>query len=82
MSAVGVARSPASTAEFLGTTQPSISKVLERLRTQFGDPLFTRSGNERQKRLRSRDRRTLLASADAATRPMTRTYMVKVPFPW
>jgi DNA-binding transcriptional LysR family regulator len=33
-------------AELLDTTQPSISKVLARLRKHFGDPLFTRSGYE------------------------------------
>jgi DNA-binding transcriptional LysR family regulator len=32
-------------AELLDTTQPSISKVLARLRGQFGDPLFIRDGN-------------------------------------
>lgn len=39
-------RSLTRTAELLGTTQPSISKILRRLRTHFGDPLFVRSGNE------------------------------------
>jgi DNA-binding transcriptional LysR family regulator len=32
-------------AEVLDTTQPSISKVLARLRGHFGDPLFVRNGN-------------------------------------
>jgi DNA-binding transcriptional LysR family regulator len=32
-------------AEVLDTTQPSISKVLARLRGHFGDPLFIRNGN-------------------------------------
>lgn len=32
-------------AEVLDTTQPSISKVLARLREHFGDPLFIRNGN-------------------------------------
>src|SRR3981189_1936044 len=31
-------------AEALDTTQPSISKVLARLRIHFGDPLFVRTG--------------------------------------
>lgn len=56
------------TAEFLGTTQPSISKVLARLRTHFGDPLFTRSGNEMHPTPKALEidgsLRTLLASAD------------------
>jgi DNA-binding transcriptional LysR family regulator len=37
-------RSLTRAAEVLDTTQPSISKVLTRLRTQFGDPLFVRNG--------------------------------------
>jgi DNA-binding transcriptional LysR family regulator len=32
-------------AELLDTTQPSISKILARLREHFGDPLFIRDGN-------------------------------------
>jgi DNA-binding transcriptional LysR family regulator len=38
-------RSLTRAAESLDTTQPSISKVLARLRRHFGDPLFIRSGN-------------------------------------
>ena len=34
-----------SAAELLDTTQPSISKILARLREHFGDPLFIRYGN-------------------------------------
>ena len=34
-------------AQTLGTTQPSVSKVLARLRTHFGDPLVIRNGNTR-----------------------------------
>ena len=34
-------------AQTLGTTQPSVSKVLARLRTHFGDPLVVRNGNAR-----------------------------------
>src|SRR5262249_51989405 len=34
-------------AQTLGTTQPSVSKVLARLRTYFGDPLVIRNGNAR-----------------------------------
>ena len=56
------------TAELLGTTQPSISKVLARLREHFGDPLFTRSGNEMHPTPKALDiegsLRTLLATAD------------------
>lgn len=39
-------RSLTRTAEILGTTQPSVSKMLGRLRVHFADPLFVRSGNE------------------------------------
>lgn len=39
-------RSLTRAAEQLGTTQPSVSKVLARLRQHFGDPLLTRSGQE------------------------------------
>lgn len=35
-------------AELLDTTQPSISKVLARLRAHFGDPLVVRDGNAMQ----------------------------------
>jgi DNA-binding transcriptional LysR family regulator len=38
-------RSLTRAAEALDTAQPSISKVLARLRRHFGDPLFIRSGN-------------------------------------
>jgi DNA-binding transcriptional LysR family regulator len=38
-------RSLTRAAETLDTSQPSISKVLARLRRHFGDPLFIRSGN-------------------------------------
>jgi DNA-binding transcriptional LysR family regulator len=37
-------RSLTRAAEALDTTQPSVSKVLMRLRTHFGDPLFVRNG--------------------------------------
>jgi DNA-binding transcriptional LysR family regulator len=37
-------RSLTRAAEALNTTQPSVSKVLARLRIHFGDPLFVRSG--------------------------------------
>jgi len=37
-------RSLTRAAEVLDTTQPSVSKVLARLRAHFGDPLFVRNG--------------------------------------
>jgi DNA-binding transcriptional LysR family regulator len=37
-------RSLTRAAEVLGTTQPSVSKVIARLRAHFGDPLFVRNG--------------------------------------
>src|SRR5215468_8387816 len=37
-------RSLTRAAEALDTTQPSVSKVLARLRAHFGDPLFVRNG--------------------------------------
>jgi DNA-binding transcriptional LysR family regulator len=36
--------SPTRVAQILDTTQPTISKVLTKLRNHFGDPLFVRSG--------------------------------------
>jgi DNA-binding transcriptional LysR family regulator len=44
LSAVMHERSLTRAAEILDTTQPSVSKVLARLRTHFGDPLFVRNG--------------------------------------
>ena len=56
------------TAELFGTSQPSVSKVLARLRAHFGDPLFTRSGNEMHPTPKALEiegsLRALLASAD------------------
>ena len=65
-------RSLTRAAEQLGTTQPSISKVLARLRTRFGDPLLTRSGQEMHPTPRAleieRPLRGLLLSADVLDR--------------
>lgn len=62
-------RSLTRAAEQLSTTQPAISKVLARLRTRFGDPLLTRSGQEMDPTPRAleleRPLRGLLLSADA-----------------
>lgn len=41
-------RSLTRTAELLGMTQPTISRVLARLRLHFADPLFVRSGQSMQ----------------------------------
>jgi DNA-binding transcriptional LysR family regulator len=61
-------RSLTRAAEQLGTTQPSISKMLTRLRAHFGDPLLTRSGQEMHPTPRAleieRPLRELLLSAD------------------
>jgi DNA-binding transcriptional LysR family regulator len=61
-------RSLTRAAEVLQTTQPSISKVLSRLRAQFSDPLVVRSGqamNPTAKALEiSEPLRGLLAAAD------------------
>lgn len=61
-------RSITRTAQAMETTQPSISKVLRRLREQFSDPLFIRNGQAMQptaKALDIADRlRILLAAAD------------------
>ncbi len=61
-------RSITRTAQAMETTQPSISKVLRRLRAQFADPLFVRNGQTMQptaKALDIADRlRALLAAAD------------------
>ena len=65
-------RSLTRAAEQLGTTQPSISKVLARLRTRFGDPLLTRSGQEMHPTPKAleieRPLRGLLLSADVLDR--------------
>ena len=65
-------RSLTRAAEQLGTTQPSISKVLARLRTRFGDPLLTRSGQEMHPTPRAleieRPLRGLLLSSDVLDR--------------
>ncbi|MGB7119029.1 MAG: LysR family transcriptional regulator [Bradyrhizobium sp.] len=61
-------RSITRTAEVMEMTQPSISKMLRRLRAQFSDPLFVRNGQAMQptaKALDIADRlRVLLAAAD------------------
>lgn len=62
-------RSITRTAQAIETTQPAISKVLQRLRRQFSDPLFVRNGQAMQptaKALDIADRlRLLLAAADS-----------------
>ena len=62
-------RSITRTAHAMETTQPAISKMLQRLRGQFSDPLFVRNGNAMQptaKALDVADRlRVLLAAADS-----------------
>jgi DNA-binding transcriptional LysR family regulator len=61
-------RSITRTAQAMETSQPSISKMLRRLRAQFSDPLFVRNGQAMQptaKALDIADRlRVLLAAAD------------------
>ncbi|HZP99093.1 MAG TPA: LysR family transcriptional regulator [Reyranella sp.] len=56
------------TAQILGTTQPAVSKVIGRLRRQFGDPLFVRNGRAMQPTARALELagrlRTLLAAVD------------------
>ena len=62
-------RSITRTAELMGTTQPTISKVLGHLRRQFSDPLFVRNGQAMQPTARALDiadrLRVLLAAADS-----------------
>ena len=62
-------RSVTRTAHTMEMTQPAISKMLQRLRGQFSDPLFLRNGNAMQptaKALDVADRlRILLAAADS-----------------
>jgi DNA-binding transcriptional LysR family regulator len=61
-------RSLTRAAEALDTTQPSVSKVLARLRTHFGDPLFIRNGQAMNPTPRALDiaepLRSLLVAAD------------------
>ena len=69
LSALLQLRSITRTAHAMETTQPAISKMLQRLRGQFSDPLFLRNGNAMQptaKALDLADRlRVLLAAADS-----------------
>jgi DNA-binding transcriptional LysR family regulator len=62
-------RSITRTAQAMETTQPSISKVLRRLRGQFSDPLFIRNGQAMQPTAKALDiadgLRILLAAADS-----------------
>src|SRR5262245_37777634 len=66
-------RSLTRAAEVLDTTQPSVSKILARLRTHFGDPLFIRNGqamNPTPKALEiALPLRSLLSAADALCTP-------------
>jgi DNA-binding transcriptional LysR family regulator len=59
-------------AEVLDTGQPSISKVLARLRRHFGDPLFIRSGNAMHPTPRALEiaepLRAMLAASDSLRR--------------
>jgi DNA-binding transcriptional LysR family regulator len=68
-------RSITRTAQLLATTQPGISKVLRRLRTQFADPLFVRNGHAMQptaKALEISDQlRALLGAADSLRAAVT-----------
>lgn len=65
-------RSLSRTADVLGTSQPTVSKVLARLRRQFDDPLFVRAGNEMHPTPRAMEiegsLRGLLAMADDLVR--------------
>jgi DNA-binding transcriptional LysR family regulator len=69
-------RSLTRAAEALETTQPSVSKVLARLRTHFGDPLFVRHGQAMHptpKALEMADPlRGLLLAADTLAQPTKR----------
>ncbi len=61
-------RSITRTAQLLGTTQPTVSKVIGRLRRQFADPLFVRNGRAMQPTPKalylSQRLRALLAAVD------------------
>jgi DNA-binding transcriptional LysR family regulator len=61
-------RSITRTAETMETTQPSVSKMLRRLRAQFSDPLFVRNGQAMQPTAKALDLagrlQVLLAAAD------------------
>jgi DNA-binding transcriptional LysR family regulator len=61
-------RSLTRTAELVGTTQPSASKMLRRLRERFSDPLFVRDGQAMQPTSRMLELaprlKALLAAAD------------------
>lgn len=55
-------RSVTRAAERLFVTQPAMSRVLQRLRNQFDDPLFTRKGNELVLSPKAKELQSLLPS--------------------
>src|SRR5690349_730653 len=59
-------RSITRTAQLLGTTQPALSKVMARLRRQFGDPLFVRQGHTMQPTTKALDLGRRLSALFAA----------------
>ena len=69
-------RSLTRAAEALETTQPSVSKVLARLRTHFDDPLFVRHGQAMHPTTKaleiSEPLRGLLLAADTLAEPSRR----------
>jgi DNA-binding transcriptional LysR family regulator len=70
-------RSITRTAQAMETTQPSISKVLRRLREQFSDPLFIRNGQAMQptaKALDIADRLGILLAAADGLRASAREF--------
>ena len=62
-------RSLTRAAEQLGTTQPSISKVLARLRARFADPILTRSGQEMHPTPKALESRTAQADGRRCESP-------------
>lgn len=58
-------------AEQLGFTQPAVSRMLERLRSTFGDPLLVRSGNRMLLTERARE---LISELDAAFGHLDRVF--------
>jgi DNA-binding transcriptional LysR family regulator len=63
-------RSLTQTADLLGMSQPTVSRMLARLRTHFGDPLFVRTGQRMQPTVRALELAEPVAAVLAGVRQL------------
>jgi DNA-binding transcriptional LysR family regulator len=63
-------RSLTRTADLLGMSQPTVSRMLARLRTHFGDPLFVRTGQRMQPTMRALELTEPVAAVLAGVRQL------------